>query len=194
MILHENSKGVRLIREDKVKRSTVKAVGPVNNAIHTYRFNNLPFYSHPLLSWANLDCCGVWAFDKDYLYTAVQDGKKPVADISATALPEILPAPDYDVWYDPVATTNGPYTYHHMLIARRGCLSDFFNLQEIVAAYARQGVRAKKDEIQRYFSTPLIDLFQDKFWVNPQTDTELIVTGLGLGYPIESTASIICGY
>ena len=193
-LLHKNSKGVTIIREDGKKRSKVRVLAPDGHTLHTYRFNNIPPYSHPLLSWANLDCCGGWAHDKDYLYTAVQDGKKPVADITSDSLPDIAPTPDIEVWHDPVPTTNGPYTWWHMLVARKGTLADLFDIDEIVAAYDRQGIKINPELLQPYFSTPLINLFQDLFWINPRTLEEWVVTGLGLGYPIESTASLLRGY
>lgn len=62
-------------------RGKVRVLNEMNHTIRTYRFNNLPFYEHPLLSWANLDCCDGWDHDEEYLLTAVQEGKKPVADI-----------------------------------------------------------------------------------------------------------------
>lgn len=49
ILLHENSQGIRIIREDAVKRSKVRVIGRMNNTIRTYRFNNLPFYEHPLI-------------------------------------------------------------------------------------------------------------------------------------------------
>ena len=193
ILLHENSKGIKIVREDGKKRSKVRVIASDGHTLHTYRFNNIPFFVHPLLSWANLDYCGDWAYDKDYLLTAVQDGKKPVADITSDSLPDIAPSPDIDVC-DPVPTTNGPYTWLHMIVARRGMLTDLFDLNKVVAAYAALGIEIGPELLQPYFSTPLITLFQDRFWVNPRTLEEWVVTGLGLGYPIESTASLLEGY
>ena len=194
MILHENDKGIKMIREDGKKRSKVRVLAPDGHTLHTYRFNNIPPYSHPLLSWANLDCCGGWAHDKDYLYTAVQDGKKPVADITSDSLPDIAPTPEIDIWRNPTPTTNGPYTWWHMIVARKGTLADFFDIDEIVEAYRKQGVEIGRGKLAPYFSTPLITLFQNDFWVTPIKLEEWVVTGLGLGYTIESTASLLKGY
>ena len=190
MILHENRHRIVMIREDKVRRSCVKVTSP-GYTHRVYRFNNIPFYEHPLLSWANLDCCGGWAYDKDYLLTAVQDGKKPVADIVEAMLPEVSPSPSVDVWYDPEPVWNGMKL---MIIARHGCIADFFDLDEIVEAYKKQDVRIERAALEPYAHTPLIELFQEEFWTAPRTREEWIITGLGLGYPIESTASILCGH
>ena len=193
MLLHENSHGVKMIREDKAKRSTVKVIED-GHTLHTYRFNNIPFYEHPYLSWANLDCCGGWDYDKDYLYTAVQEGKKPVAEITAETLPEISLTPDIEIWKNPVPTINGPNKRWNMLVTRKGRLSDYFDIDSIVAAYAAQDFKIDKTVLEKYFSVPLIELFQNPFWVTLRTADEAIVAGLGLGYPIESTISIIRGY
>ena len=163
--LHENSKGVTIVREDGKRRSKVRVLAPDGHTIQTYRFNNIPPYSHPLLSWANLDCCGGWTYDKEYLLTAVQTGKKPVADITSDSLPNITPTPDIDVWHDPVPTTNGPYTWWHMLVARKGTLANLFDIDEVVETYATQGINLNPELLQPYFSTPLINLFQDRFWI-----------------------------
>ena len=196
MLLHENSHGVKMIREDKVKRSTVKVIED-GHTLHTYRFNNIPFYEHPYLSWTNLDCCGGWDYDKDYLYTAVQECKKPVAEITGETLPEILLTPDIEIWKNPVPTINGPNKRWHMLVTRKGRLSDYFDIDSIVAAYAAQDFKIDKTSkavLEEYFSVPLITLFQNPFWFTLRTADEAIVTGLGLGYPIESTISLIRGY
>lgn len=80
-VLHENSRGIQIIREDMVKRSAVKVKSGVHT-LKTYRMNNVPFYEHPCLSWANLDCCGGWTYDEEYLKSAVQKHKKLVAGIT----------------------------------------------------------------------------------------------------------------
>ena len=189
-MLHENSKGVTMTCENKVKRSCVK-VAKDGCTFRTYRFNNIPFYEHPLLSWANLDCCNGWIYDEDYLLIAVQEGKKSVADIVLSELPDITASPTIDVWYDPEPVWNG---MKHMIIARHGCLADFFDLDEIVEAYRKQDVKIDIAALDPYTHTPLITLFQYNFWVNPRNVAEWVITGLGLGYPIESTASILHGF
>ena len=117
-----------------------------------------------------------------------------MADITSDSLPDIAPTPEIDIWRNPTPTTKGPYTWWHMIVARKGTLADFFDIDEIVEAYATQGINLNPELLQPYFSTPLINLFQDRFWINPRTLEEWVVTGLGLGYPIESTASLLRGY
>lgn len=83
ILLFENPYGVRFLRKDYKTRSKVEVrSGNDKYLLMTYRMPNLPFYEHPLLSWKNLDQCNGWAHDEKYLYTAVQHGQKPVADIT----------------------------------------------------------------------------------------------------------------
>ena len=80
-LLNENSKGVKMILEEYKKRSRVKVFteyGGKAHIIRSYRFNRISDrFESPYLSWANLDCCGGWACDNEYLDTAVQEGPLP---------------------------------------------------------------------------------------------------------------------
>lgn len=62
-VLHKNSKGIEIVREDYKNRSKVSVLGFDGTPIRIYRFNNAPEYKHPYLSWENLDHCGGWASD-----------------------------------------------------------------------------------------------------------------------------------
>ena len=59
---------------------------------------------------------------------------------------------------------------------------------------SKQDVKIDTADLEPYTHTPLITLFQYNFWVNPRNAAEWVITGLGLGYPIESTASILHGF
>lgn len=194
-LLHENSKGIRIVREDGVKRSAVKVLGFDGSAIRTYRFNNVPEYKHPYLSWENLDHCGGWASDDTYLLTAVQDGKKPAAQYAVIN----KPVPD-------VESDNGTETYYmsepfnvnftrnEVYIARTCSLEDLFDIDSIIDAYKKHDIMLIKEDLMPYMEKPIMDLMKEKFFVNQESDTEVVITGLMLGYPIESTASILLGY
>ena len=81
MLLYESPLGIRFIREDRKKRSLVRVVNGTHT-LHIYRMNNIPFYEHPYLSWENLDCCGGWPYDEEYLKYAVQRHRKLVSAIT----------------------------------------------------------------------------------------------------------------
>lgn len=85
-VLHHNSKGVSIVREDLKTRSQVKVVSEFAGkraCLRTYRFNLIhETVEVPYCSWANLDCCGGWSCDEEYLDTAVQKGLKLFAGIT----------------------------------------------------------------------------------------------------------------
>lgn len=199
-VLHENEYGIKMIREDMVKRSAVK-VYRGNDHLRTYRFNNVSIYEHPLLSCDNLDFCYGWPCDRDYLLTAVQTGKRLVARITYTVIAPDTPAPpsilitdDVDIWHNPVPRTHGTLSYWNILVARKGTLADFFDMDEIIAAFRKHDVYLLKKDLEPNFSVPLITLFQDEIWVNQGKIGDFVCGRLGLGYPIESTASILAGF
>ena len=69
-VLHHNSKGVSIVREDLKTRSQVKVVSEFAGkraCLRTYRFNLIhEAVEVPYCSWANLDCCGGWSCDEEY--------------------------------------------------------------------------------------------------------------------------------
>ena len=113
-----------------------------SDILMTYRFKDVPGLDSPYLSWENLNCCGGWAFDSSYLYTAVQRGKKlfsgftftysnEVEERSATekvaALKNEMPADCILGNENPYETKNGPYTFRHHFICKTGALTDYIH-------------------------------------------------------------------
>ena len=91
--------------------------------------------------------------------------------------------------------TNGEMLYVGTIIARKGTLADFYDIDEIIAAYKLQDIAVDKDSLDDYFHIELKELFSGDYkafdYGNPKTATELVVCGLGLGYPLESTAFLL---
>lgn len=220
VLLHGNSKGIKIIREDYKKRSQVKVISEYQGKrclIRSYRFDRITnSFDFPFCSWANLDRCGGWQSDDEYLDTAVQDGKKLYAGrnqhIRTSYFPN-LPTRDEAIQQFHILTKDLPddvfadierlhdredslYTF----ICRKGTIADFFNLDLVFEFYKALGVElpsSVRQEVQELCAkeiktfggpTPPFDYF------NTATLAELVTTGLLLGYPIESTASLICGY
>lgn len=182
-----------------------------------YRFNKIEAqFDSPYLSWANLDCCGGWAYDKEYLDTAVQEGKKLFSDRSLflnpydtkkrltreAALQQFhafsasLPA---GIFADVNGTLSGD-GFLYTFICREGTISDFLELESVFGFYEKLGLALStslKAEVRRLCQIEMKCYGGNKppylFYRN-NTDAEVITTGLLLGYPIESTASILCGY
>ena len=221
VILNENSFGIRMIRTDKVRRSCVDVVNEDGYRHVRYRMNNIPFYEHPLLSWKNLDYVGGWRIaekDEAYLYTAVQqehklmalftvplyevecpDTEKNLRSIVEEKLKAMCPGLDesHELWRITSVSRNYYGTYCNVTILRRGCLADFFDVKEIVGAYHRQSFDiVAQEDLEPFFHTELSDLFPEQ--EQPASPSNYfvrsILTGLVLGYPIESTVSLLNGY
>ena len=82
-----------------------------------------------------------------------------------------------------------------VIVARKGTLNDFFDMDKIISAYSLQGIELDREELQEYFSVPLIDLFVHREmgfdFNNPRRTVKSVITGLAFGYPLESTVSFI---
>lgn len=219
VILHQNSRGVKMIREDFKKRSQVKVVSEYKGkryCLRTYRFDfTQETFDSPFISWANLDCCGGWSYDEDYLTTAVQEGRKLFASIAtplsvqhpdfpseetvrqqfesfrSTLHPDIFA--DYD--RDPVF-----FDHLHTFICRQGRIADYIELEAVFSFYEKLGIiipDSMKEKVERYCDCEIKTFGTSSApfdYSNAGTGIELITAGLLLGYPIESTASILQGY
>ena len=213
-LLHENSAGVKIIREDYKKRSRVKVFTEYRGKAythHSYRFNRISDrFDSPYLSWANLDCCGGWTFDKEYLDTAVQEGKKLFAD-RALFLNQVTREDAIQQFQEfVVALPNGVFAdingtlfmdnYLHTFICREGTIADYFDLESVFKFYAKLGVvfpASFKAEVKRLCGIEIKHYGGKEppyLFYRSDLDVELVTTGLLLGYPIESTASLLCGY
>ena len=194
-VLHENSKGIKIVREDYKNRSKVCVLGFDGSAIRTYRFNNVPEYKHPYLSWENLDHCGGWASDDTYLLTAVHNEKKPAAQYATInePVPNIKPNNCIETYYMSEKISDN-YTMNQVYITRTCSLKDLFDVNSIINAYKMHDIFLIKEKLMPYMEKPIMDLMKEKFFLNQTNETEVVITGLMLGYPIESTASILCGY
>ena len=81
-------------------------------------------------------------------------------------------------------------------ICRRGCLQDFFDLEQVLEDYRRMGIVLSEQERRILLGLGCIELSQfatgnPMCYFHCASDAELITTGLLLGYPLESTASLL---
>ncbi len=219
-ILHQNSKGVVMVREDNKRRSQVKVYSGYPDhkyCLRTYRFDYVPDpLDVPYCSWANLDCCGGWSCDEEYLDTAVQRGLKlfagrttllaPQYDSDGSARAEALRQFEEFMTELPAGIAAGMESkqpnqnYFYTYICRSGKITDYIDLETVFDFYKRLGQNVQdveKKEVQRLcgYEMTLYGTDQAPFqYANAVTNAELITTGLLLGYPIESTVSILQGY
>jgi len=162
----------------------------------------------PFLSWENLNCCNGWDYDEDYLFTAVQDGKKLYAGCTL-----LLPAPGQTEEAEarlneikaslPENCTAGKEVvcnehFFPFYICRKGRLADFFDLKQVLEDYKRMRVHVSPEDKETLFTLGNMEL--ERFaleepmcYYRLRTNGEMIVAGLLLGYPLESTASLLLG-
>ena len=219
IILHQNSKGVTIVRDDFKRRSQGKVYSgfPENKyCIRTYRFDFIQDpIEIPYNSWANLDCCGGWAYDEEYLNTAVQNGLKLFAGISHSL--KHIYTPDYptrgealrqfrifkhtlptDIFSGVEDQQSGP-AYLNTFICRIGSISDYINLDTVFESYEKLGHYvsvSEKKEVEHLCTCEMKLYGTDKApfsYSQAGTTAEFITTGLLLGYPIESTVSVLHG-
>lgn len=220
VILHQNSLGIKMVREDFKKRSQVKVIlenGGKRYCHRTYRFNCIKdTFDSPYISWANLDCCGGWSYDEDYLATAVQSGRKLFAGIVTPLRQQYLPNyPTEDMakqQFESFRSTlpsdifadyeSEPVSFNNLytFICRCGRISDYIDLNAVFSFYEKLGIVipvSMKEKVEHYcdYEIKTFGTSSAPFnYSNAGTGIELITTGLLLGYPIESTASILQGH
>jgi len=199
-ILLETNKGIVFEKTTSKDRCKVNVKNRDSDISHmVYRYNNgVESISSPFISWENLNCCGGWHFDESYLLTAVQKGKKLVSGIYFSSQKEL---DDYKenlsdeyVHFCRPPMTNGPHTTYYIDVARDGTISGFINTDEVMRIYEKLGVaNFDKKLLSELFTLPLHDFINGETfdYGQPHRAEEFIITGLMLGYPIESTAWLL---
>lgn len=194
-VLFTNPLGIEFERTDYKHRSKVKVHKNGYN-IRTYRFKNVECFKSPYISWENLNYCGGWACgNESYLYNAVQNGTKLFASI-------VHHKDEHFESSDEIVVNTKPHKriadHCETTISRKGTLSDYYDLVAVAKHYKRLGFRFTTEEMVNFLhwghhvdiSVFGTDEAPFEYW-NAKTLEELIFTGLLLGYPLESTASII---
>ncbi len=159
-------------------------------------------YQSPFLSWYNhIFCSNMWCGGKystispdyDYMTYAVQNGKKTAATVYIS--------PDSEegkrlVSMLPSNCGSLPYGESMIYVFHKGRLADYFDFDRIKAIY-KNYCRAiiNWGTVKSYFEMPL-EVFGDTDKCgfdlhNARTNEQKLVTGLTLGYPVESTVLYI---
>jgi hypothetical protein len=171
----------------------------------TYRFRDVPGLDSQYVGWDNLNCCDGWVYDESYLHTAVQLGKKLYAGFSFSRKTDVeetisdlqngLPEDCVLGQEEPSEHANENFTNY--FICKTGTIADYISLDEVFAAYDRLGVVIDGGAVNRI--TELCHVPLPQFAGNSapfqygyaHNGVELVVTGLLLGYPLETTAYLI---
>jgi len=165
----------------------------------TYRFNkDVETLQSPYISWENLNCCGGWVSDDSYLLTAVQEGKKLCASIIFDTEKELEGykkslTDEYDYFCRPTMY-NGPYSFFYIDVCRTGAIRDYINEDDILQTYDLLGIKGfNRKLLLDLLGIPMLYLINGETFSfrDPVRPEEWIVTGLLLGYPLESTAWLL---
>ena len=174
----------------KERQNTLKEIGRIDIP------HPVISYSSPLLNWYNLIfCSNNYGPSPDYNYMdrAVQQGKKTAATIY------------YSINSDKARTilnnlpTNcgaTPYGENMMYVYRKGKLSDFFDFKKISTAYKQMGKTLLDWESIHGMFEKQLDFFADESKCGFSLQSggcgeQLVIKGLILGYPVESTAVLL---
>lgn len=194
---------IKFERRDLKKRSEVKVINEsINYTLHTYRFNNIELdYDTKYMNWANMNCCNGWQYDKEYLKNAVQNDCKLYAGIHVTPEEfEMLKAKnEKGIRYGKEKDVIKDIDTKNYYICKEGKVSDYIDIEVVFSIYEKLGIvipdEAKdiilgmaEEEIYTYSSE------NNKFkldYANTYDICDLVFTGMLLGYPIETTVSII---
>lgn len=152
-------------------------------------------FSAPFLSWYNLLFCsgGDPAPDYEYMHRAVQEGKKTAATVYLN--------PDSKEGKKLVSTlpedcSSLPYAEYMIYVFHKGCLSDFFDFEKVKSLYIKHGAYSIDwDRVKEYFEKDL-SFFGDEQACGFSLQSggikeQTIITGLILGYPVESTIAYL---
>jgi len=190
--------------------------------IAEYRYKNATGLLSPYVNWENFNCVDGWVYDKSYLYTAVQKGKKLYAGIAFSiakkdAFPDkIFPQGFYtevevseiienlskNLPSDCILGSEHPDSERYLdvlryfYICKIGTILDYIDMYDVFTAYERFGVILNKtyqNRIKKLCSIPINSFASEEHmdYANPKSVAEWIVTGLLLGFPIETTVSIL---
>jgi hypothetical protein len=180
------------------------------NILNYYNYPkvNMPFSSE-MVRWENLYYCGGYGIEKedgtqvyteDSLFQTVIDGLKPMAFVIVREDDRdrfIYRAEENGLMY-----TINPHFYKdhcEVAVTHKGRIKDYFDLTDFIESY-RIMSRSIGYEILSYeeekFLLEKSDLNLSDFlsgfdYVNPITNADFALTGLLLGYPIESTVAIL---
>jgi|UPI00041DD0DE hypothetical protein len=198
-----------LYRRDYKENSVMLAINN-GNVVRRYKYPKIqiPFNSK-MVRWQNLHFCGGLGIPRpegtnaganDELLQAVIDGLKPVGFI-ITDKPEIYINEAMESQCKYIINNNVAWlqNYKEVAIANSGKLKDNFDLNSLIESYRLMSIEVgwnllTKEDESRLLSKGncnLSDFLVDWDYANPKSNYDLALTGLLLGFPIESTVAIM---
>ena len=172
--------------------------------IRSYKYPKYPAApEHAMVSWDNLLLCGGYCIKKHEDRIIIDNalhGRKPVGDIFLNTVDSRRDAIidscqraglTYIQYTVPHSASSGGF----ITFGSSTPIKDLFNLKSIVDYYRE--VTSSGDEIasrlQDMSELSPVDALQQYGWASPESDSDLVMTGLCLGYALESTVALING-
>lgn len=186
----------------KYKHNTEKLF--INNGylMRLYKYPNIePLFYSPMVNDYNLHLCGGWSFrgvHRKEAITRVINGAKPMGFLVTTEVEEweqvcIGSGLSYQIVPNHIPTEN----HFDIGISCGGTFAENFNLQNLNDDYTNYFHKIDYpwliENVNNFIlqlGDKLVSSYLDSDYANPYTIEELMVTGLILGYPIETTVAV----
>lgn len=177
----------------------------INNGhiVRKYKYPNIDqkFFSSKINDY-NLHLCGGWVFkyvNKEEAIGRVIKGLKPMGFLVTTEIDQCVHFCKKSGLPYNIIHSHRPTKNHHIIgISCKGTFDQNFNLQDLIADYINYASNVKTSLPIKKIENFILSLknievasYLTSDYANPNTDQKLIVTGLILGYPIETTVSIM---
>ena len=176
-----------------------------NGVLSVIKYQNICItLESPLLSWRNLFFCSNnygCAPDYQYMNNAVQNGTKTAATIYMNdtdvykSFMDTLPTGIHAAPYGNYSKSEHPVI---LFVYRDGSLASYFNFEQVMQVYRGHSVDSIDWERVKYLIEKPMNYFanEDECGFSLQScrnNHTLVVTGLLLGYPVESTIAWLKG-
>ncbi|MBT2292685.1 hypothetical protein J7E73_26855 [Paenibacillus albidus] len=214
---YRNEQGIGLsgfYRRDYKETSDMVVMGNGHSMLR-YKYpkvSNIPFYS-PMVRWHNLFFCGGYSIrfpngertdTYDRLFDAIRTGLKPTGfwPLASQELKETLHKVNQTDLVWKVSDNSHPNFQYEIGVANKGKMKDHFNLNKVIESYQLFSKKlgydllSKKDEdiILCYEDVDLAWFLEGFDYGDPEKKNhDHVLTGLILGYPVESTVALLTG-
>jgi hypothetical protein len=183
------------------------------NVMTRYRFPKVEIpFSSPMHRWENLWFCGGWStqgpngewVDSDEnLLQAVIDGLKPMGFIMCSDQQEAQEYAQRGKDAGLVVTVNDNSSYNQyfpfeVAVCQHGTIGELFDIDALIDSYGLLGDGELLDWgdtvwLLQLKGHELSDYLTEWDYANPWNNFTFALTGLLLGYPVESTVAVITG-
>lgn len=190
--------------ERRYRHSVVRTLCSTGRHVRSYKYPRLPEApEHRMVNFTNLLLCGGYSSSK-YPNPCIADfvfaGTKPVGDMYFTEGSEdlrILLSRCDELGLQTIQqdTRYGPSTNKNVMFGVTADCGALFDLDNVIDYYQNATSRYSSGQIPTRLrgisGMSPVDALQAFDWSSPESDADLAVTGLCLGYALQSTVALI---